>query len=81
MSDDAAPYLLALYEPDIAQNAGAIMRSGRHARAHTDLPAAPIAKRRSGGRHRYRGGAPTDRAVAAGGGRSFKIGACSLTSA
>ena len=27
MSDDAAPYLLALYEPDIAQNAGAIMRT------------------------------------------------------
>jgi tRNA (cytidine/uridine-2'-O-)-methyltransferase len=24
---DAAPYLLALYEPDIAQNAGAIMRT------------------------------------------------------
>ena len=27
MSDDAAPYLLALYEPDIAQNAGAMMRT------------------------------------------------------
>ena len=27
MSDTAAPYLLALYEPDIAQNAGAIMRT------------------------------------------------------
>ncbi len=27
MSDDDAPYLLALYEPDIAQNAGAIMRT------------------------------------------------------
>ena len=27
MSDPATPYLLALYEPDIAQNAGAIMRT------------------------------------------------------
>src|SRR5580704_19210166 len=27
MSDLAAPYLLALYEPDIAQNAGAMMRT------------------------------------------------------
>jgi tRNA (cytidine/uridine-2'-O-)-methyltransferase len=27
MSDPTAPYLLALYEPDIAQNAGAIMRT------------------------------------------------------